>query len=170
MLADLGANVVLVEPINGSSLRETAPFGPNGESLGFLWRNANKSGISIDFNTESGSQQLLTLLSEADVWLEDGSPLGDVMVDAVIKNMPALVVTSITPFGYTGPYADLIANDDVLEAMSGMMFKAGISSKDPLLPPTRWRRMLLQFLLRSRPCLPCIRRCEQGQGSTWIWR
>ena len=108
LLADLGANVVLVEPINGSSLRETAPFGPNGESLGFLWRNANKSGISIDFNTESGSQQLLTLLSEADVWLEDGSPLGDVMVDAVIENMPALVVTSITPFGYTGPYADLI--------------------------------------------------------------
>ena len=37
LLADLGANVVLVEPINGSSLRETAPFGPNGESLGFLW-------------------------------------------------------------------------------------------------------------------------------------
>ena len=164
LLADLGANVVLVEPINGSSLRETAPFGPNGESLGFLWRNANKSGISIDFNTESGSQQLLTLLSEADVWLEDGSPLGDVMIDAVIENMPALVVTSITPFGYTGPYADLIANDDVLEAMSGMMFKAGISSKDPLLPPTPMATDVASISAAVATVLAVYQKMRTGSG------
>ena len=133
LLADLGANVVLVEPASGSSLRRIAPFGPNGDSLGFLWRNANKSGVSIDFDSDSDSQKLLSLLSEADVWIEDGSQLGTISVDAVTKDMPGLVVTSITPFGYTGPYADLIANDDVLEAMSGMMFKAGISDKEPLL-------------------------------------
>ena len=55
LLADLGANVVLVEPASGSSLRRIAPFGPNGDSLGFLWRNANKSGVSIDFDSDSDS-------------------------------------------------------------------------------------------------------------------
>ena len=49
---------------------------------------------------------------------------------------PHLVITSITPFGSSGPYSGLIANDDVLEAISGMMFKAGIANKTPLLPPT----------------------------------
>ena len=127
LLSDLGADVVLVEPPQGSDLRRVAPFSPNGESLGFLWRNANKSSVVIDCATEEGSEKLLQLLGEADVWIESGSNLGEVKPDFVVNKFPGLVITSITPFGYFGPYADLLANDDVLEAMSGMMFKAGIA-------------------------------------------
>ena len=43
LLADLGAEVVLVEPSEGSDLRKIDPFYPTGQSLGFAWRNANKS-------------------------------------------------------------------------------------------------------------------------------
>ena len=136
LLSDLGADVVLVEPKSGSDLRRMAPFSPNGQSLGFLWRNANKSGISLDFGTENGSELLLELLGKADIWIESGSDLGAVTPELVERYFPHLIITSITPFGYTGPYADLTANDDVLEAMSGMMFKAGIATKPPLLPPT----------------------------------
>lgn len=136
LLADLGAEVVLVEPSEGSDLRKIAPFSPTGQSLGFAWRNANKSGVSINFETQSGCDSFLKLVSTADVWIECGQDLGRINLEAVLASCPGLVITSITPFGYSGPYSDLVANDDVLEAMSGMLFKAGIATKPPLLPPT----------------------------------
>ena len=164
LLADLGASVVLVEPLGGSSLRNAAPFSSDGESLGFLWRNANKSGISIDFETENGSDELLSLLMEADVWIEDGSDIGSVASSNVREICPSLVITSITPFGYTGPYAELIANDDVLEAMSGMMFKAGISEKDPLLPPTSMATDVASISAAVATVLAVYQKMKTGKG------
>ena len=164
LLADLGASVVLVEPLGGSSLRNAAPFSSDGESLGFLWRNANKSGISIDFETENGSDELLSLLMEADVWIEDGSDIGSVASSNVRETCPSLVITSITPFGYTGPYAELIANDDVLEAMSGMMFKAGISEKDPLLPPTSMATDVASISAAVATVLAVYQKMKTGKG------
>ena len=72
LLSDLGADVVLVEPPQGSNLRQAAPFSPNGESLGFLWRNANKSGITLDISTKKGYEEFTHLLSKADIWIESG--------------------------------------------------------------------------------------------------
>ncbi len=164
LLADLGASVVLVEPLGGSSLRNAAPFSSDGESLGFLWRNANKSGISIDFETANGSDELLSLLMEADVWIEDGSDIGSVTSSNVREARPSLVITSITPFGYTGPYAELIANDDVLEAMSGMMFKAGISEKDPLLPPTSMATDVASISAAVATVLAVYQKMKTGKG------
>lgn len=164
LLADLGASVVLVEPLGGSSLRNAAPFSSDGESLGFLWRNANKSGISINFETENGSDELLSLLMEADVWIEDGSDIGSVASSNVREACPSLVITSITPFGYTGPYAELIANDDVLEAMSGMMFKAGISEKDPLLPPTSMATDIASISAAVATVLAVYQKMKTGKG------
>ena len=164
LLADLGASVVLVEPLGGSSLRNAAPFSSDGESLGFLWRNANKSGISIDFETANGSDELLSLLMEADVWIEDGSDIGSVASSNVREACPSLVITSITPFGYTGPYAELIANDDVLEAMSGMMFKAGISEKDPLLPPTSMATDVASISAAVATVLAVYQKMKTGKG------
>ena len=136
LLSDLGADVVLIEPPQGSTLRQAAPFSPNNESLGFLWRNANKSGISLDTSTKEGYEEFTHLLSEADIWIESGENLYNSSIDSIADMFPHLVITSITPFGSSGPYSGLIANDDVLEAISGMMFKAGIANKTPLLPPT----------------------------------
>ena len=53
------------------------------------------------------------------------SNLGEIKPDFVIEKFPGLVITSITPFGYFGPYAGLLANDDVLEAMSQFVLFVG---------------------------------------------
>ncbi len=164
LLADLGAQVVLVEPIEGSNLRHSAPFTSNGESLGFLWRNANKAGITIDYRTEEGTDEFLSLLGETDVWIESASDLGRVTVSLVSEMMPELVITSITPFGYTGPYSDLIANDDVLEAMSGMMFKAGIADKDPLIPPTPMATDVASISAAVATTLAVYQKIQTGEG------
>ena len=164
LLSDLGADVVLVEPPQGSDLRRVAPFSPNGESLGFLWRNANKSSVVIDYATEEGSGELLQLLGEADVWIESGSNLGEIKPDFVVAKFPGLVITSITPFGYFGPYADLLANDDVLEAMSGMMFKAGIASKSPLLPPTTLATDVASISAAVATVLAFYQKSRTGEG------
>ena len=164
LLSDLGADVVLVEPPQGSDLRRVAPFSPNGESLGFLWRNANKSSVVIDCTTEQGAEKLLQLLGEADVWIESGSNLGEIKPDFVIEKFPGLVITSITPFGYFGPYAGLLANDDVLEAMSGMMFKAGIASKSPLLPPTALATDVASISAAVATVLAFYQKSRTGEG------
>ena len=164
LLSDLGADVVLVEPPQGSDLRRVAPFSPNGESLGFLWRNANKSSVVIDCTTEQGAEKLLQLLGEADVWIESGSNLGEIKPDFVIEKFPGLVITSITPFGYFGPYAGLLANDDVLEAMSGMMFKAGIAPKSPLLPPTTLATDVASISAAVATVLAFYQKSRTGEG------
>ena len=164
LLSDLGADVVLVEPPQGSDLRRVAPFSPNGESLGFLWRNANKSSVVIDCTTEQGAEKLLQLLGEADVWIESGSNLGEIKPDFVIEKFPGLVITSITPFGYFGPYAGLLANDDVLEAMSGMMFKAGIAPKSPLLPPTALATDVASISAAVATVLAFYQKSRTGEG------
>jgi crotonobetainyl-CoA:carnitine CoA-transferase CaiB-like acyl-CoA transferase len=145
-------------------LRRVAPFSPNGESLGFLWRNANKSSVVIDCTTEQGAEKLLQLLGEADVWVESGSNLGEIKPDFVIEKFPGLVITSITPFGYFGPYAGLLANDDVLEAMSGMMFKAGIAPKSPLLPPTALATDVASISAAVATVLAFYQKSRTGEG------
>lgn len=137
LLADMGADVILVEPPGGSSLRQRHPRSPDGaHGLGFAWRNANKRGIVLDLADADDRARFEALLDDADVWLESAGRNALVDPAAASASRPELVVTSITPFGLTGPYADFAANDDVLEAFGAAMFKAGIADKSPLLPPT----------------------------------
>ena len=164
LLADLGAEVVLIEPPKGSDLRRAAPFSAGGESLGFLWRNANKSGITLDIASESGNKEFLQLLSEADIWIESGAALGNTSVSSIAEMFPRLVITSITPFGYSGPYSEYVANDDVLEAMSGMMFKAGIADKTPLLPPTTMATDIASISAAVATVLAFYQKLRTGAG------
>ena len=83
LLSDLGADVVLIEPTQGSTLRQAAPLSLNNESLGFLWRNANKSGISLDTSTKEGYEEFTHLLSEADIWIESGENLYNSSIDSI---------------------------------------------------------------------------------------
>ena len=136
LLADMGADVILVEPPGGSAGRTAPPFSPDGHSLAFAWRNANKRGIVLDLTDESDAARFAELLHDADVLIESNDP-GDALDPTALRAQhPHLVVTSVTPFGQHGPYVDHPANDDVLEAIGGAMFKAGLAEKSPLLPPT----------------------------------
>jgi len=139
LLAELGADVVRVEPPGGAPSRRLPPYGPDGDGLYFAYRNVNKRGVTIDLTEESGRSRLRQLLADADVFIESGQPgeLATLGIDptALTEDFPQLIVTSITAFGQTGPYAGHVATSDTIFAMSGWLAGSGIPEKPPLLAP-----------------------------------
>jgi len=115
LLADLGAEVIKVErPLVGDSARRKGPFPqdiPHSERSGlFLYLNTNKKGISLDVGTALGKRIFLKLVQWADILIEDHLPqemeeMG-LTYGALREVNPRLVMTSITPYGQTGPYAN----------------------------------------------------------------
>jgi len=115
LLADLGAEVIKIEhPDAGDSSRHLSPFLndiPHPEQSGlFMYLNTNKLGITLDITTMHGRKIFLDLVKQVDVFVEDKPPcfmegLG-VQYDRLKEINPRLVMTSITPFGQTGPYRD----------------------------------------------------------------
>jgi crotonobetainyl-CoA:carnitine CoA-transferase CaiB-like acyl-CoA transferase len=115
LLADLGAEVVKVEePTRGDPTRRAGPFPqdvPHPERSGlFLYLNTNKLGVTLNAVAASGWRLLRELLRDADVLVEDLPPgraeaLG-LSYEALATAYPELIVTSITPFGSSGPYRD----------------------------------------------------------------
>ena len=138
LLADLGADVVRVEPADGVPSRSTPPF-HGDRSLYFEVRNFNKRSAVVDLSSDVGRDRLVTLLARADVWIETTRPgsLRRIGLDpfGLVDRFPHLIVASITAFGQTGPYRDYEATDDVLTAMGGEIFRSGVVRKPPLLVP-----------------------------------
>ena len=119
MLADLGADVIQVEPPGGSSARQTGPWlddVPGPERSLFWWAYArNKRSLVIDFDDPSEIEVLRQLATGADFWIESEQPgrlaaIGLGYEDLAALN-PGLVYVSITPFGQTGPKAHWQATD-----------------------------------------------------------
>ena len=127
ILAQMGAEVIKVEPPEGDSARRTGPFpgdSPHPEKSGlFLATNANKQGITLDLSSSDGAAAFRKLAAGADIVIENPPPdvlEGHGLGYESLKNAnPGLVFTSITPFGNRGPYKDFKATDLVLYHMSG---------------------------------------------------
>ncbi|MDD5038861.1 MAG: CoA transferase [Dehalococcoidales bacterium] len=115
LLADLGAEVIKVEkPGSGDKARSWGPFPqdiPHPEKSGlFLYVNTNKLGVTLDVRTAAGGKIFRELVKWADVVVESNPPeemrrLG-LDRESLHHLNPRLVITSITPFGQTGPYRD----------------------------------------------------------------
>lgn len=142
LLADLGADVVKVEPPDGDPLRRMGPFpssGPDPEQSGlFLHLNANKRGIVLDLESE-GRGRLDQLLASADLFVHsyrgrEGARLR-LDYESLSSLNQKLVVTSVTPFGLSGPYADWQSEEIVEWAMGGYMYFGGEPDRTPLLVP-----------------------------------
>ncbi len=143
ILADLGADVILIEPPSGSPSRRMAPFA-NGEpgqdrSLYFIHFNTNKRGIVLDLDDAAARTRFLELVREADVVLESGRPgemdgRGLGYEDLAAIN-PGIIVTSITPFGQTGPYRDFVGADIAVAAMGGVVYAEGEAVGPPTTMP-----------------------------------
>ncbi|UYP18671.1 CoA transferase [Rhodococcus sp. Z13] len=137
-LADLGAEVVLVERPGGSASRSAPPI-RNGVSIPFALRNANKLGVVVDLDDEAGRDRLRSLAASSDILIESLPPghlaaRGVGPADLRVMN-PALVAVSVTPFGQDGPYRDWAATEQVLYALSGVLSRSGEPGEPPLLPP-----------------------------------
>ena len=141
LLADFGADVIKVEPPDvGDEARRAGPFAgddPHPEkSIPFLFLNTNKRGITLNIGSPTGRTLLSSLLQRVDALVHNLPPveaesLGLGYWDLAELN-PGLVVTSITPFGQTGPYRDYAAEDIVTCALSGLMYHSGDSDREPL--------------------------------------
>jgi benzylsuccinate CoA-transferase BbsE subunit len=147
LLADLGADVVKVEPPAGSSARRVGPFvkdipGPN-RSLNFWYHNTNKRSVVLDVEgSEEARATFRRLVASADLVIEDRAPgvlaaLG-LGAEALRSGHEALIVCSITPFGQDGPWAQYRSSDFVSLALGGPMAMNGYSPEDgPGAPPVR---------------------------------
>jgi len=140
LLADLGADVIKVESPSGDKLRGRGPFFHDEvhheKSLHFLHYNTNKRSITLNLELEDGRALFKELVIRADAVLETFRPgylesLGLGYGDLQGIN-PGMVMTSITPFGQTGPHRDLKATDLVNIAMSGLMHLTGPPEGPPL--------------------------------------
>ena len=137
LLADLGADVIKVEPPGGDQTRGAMGFKMKGaDSLGFLNMNRNKRSITLDLKSEAGKAVLKTLARDADILVENYRPgamrrLG--LGYEVLKDInPRLVYTSISGFGQTGPWADRPGFDLMAQAMSGVMSVTGYPDSPPV--------------------------------------
>ena len=115
LLADMGADVIKIEPPHGGDqARRRGPFykGQSGldTSLLFIYLNSNKRGITLDVSTPKGKELLLALVEGVDLLVEDLSASEGVKLGLDYSSLhrvnPQLLVTSITPFGRSGPYRD----------------------------------------------------------------
>ncbi len=143
LLADLGAEVVKVEPPGGAGERRWGPFKddvPHPErSLYFLYPNSNKKGIQLDLQDSADKESFKELVKRADVVIESFQPgylasLG-LGYDALRALNPGLVLASISGFGQTGPHSRYKAPEIVAFAMGGIMYLSGDSDKPPLSMP-----------------------------------
>ena len=137
-LADLGADVVRIEPPTGASSRGAAPFHEQ-ISIPFALRNANKRSVAIDVTTDCGNWHFARLVQSADILIDSPRPGGvagaDMEPAELLAINPALVAVSVTGFGRTGPYRDWTATESVIYALSGVLSRSGEPGREPLLPP-----------------------------------
>lgn len=141
ILGDLGADVILVEPPEGSPARTQPPFagdvpGPD-RSLPFLNANRNKRSVALDLTNERDLARVRALAQRSDILIEDSMPgtlaaLG-LGYETLGPLAPGLVYVSITPFGQSGPHRDYKGGDLIAEATGGVMFATG----DDELPPVK---------------------------------
>ncbi|WP_067680080.1 CaiB/BaiF CoA transferase family protein [Nocardia miyunensis] len=168
-LADLGAEVIRVEPPGGSRSRAAAPT-VAGTSIAFALRNANKLGITVDLATAAGVERFRELARGADIVVESAAPgrLAELGVSAaeIRSAIPGLVWTSITGFGQTGPYREWVATEQVLYALSGVLSRSGAPGADPLLPPAGLVEETVGAHAVWATLLAYRRRLETGRGET----
>jgi len=140
LLAGLGAEVIKVEPPEGSPTRRIGPFyqdEPGPERSLFFWvYNRGKRSVRLDLSAPHGREQLLRLVGGADVLLD--TSCGDLNARlgldraALEERFPALIIGRATPFGDAGPWRDFKASDLIHLALGGEMMNCGY---DP--DPTR---------------------------------
>ncbi|MFZ5825748.1 MAG: CaiB/BaiF CoA transferase family protein [Bacillota bacterium] len=128
LLADLGADVIKVEPPAGDSSRKMAG-GKNGNSPAFQGVNRGKRGLVLDLKSAEGRERLLALVQEADVLVENyrAGVMEDLGLgyEALKQINPGLIYCSISGFGQTGPYRQRGGFDLIAQGMSGIMSVTG---------------------------------------------
>lgn len=136
MLADMGADVIKVEKLEGDDARRFAPILPHGESASFMMLNRHKRGIALNLKTDGGKAVLRRMLATADVVTENYrqgtmEKLG-MGYEQLRETNPALIYCAISGYGRTGPYADKGGFDLIAQGLSGLMSVTGEPGQAPI--------------------------------------
>jgi crotonobetainyl-CoA:carnitine CoA-transferase CaiB-like acyl-CoA transferase len=145
LMADMGAEVIKLENPRGDRARQRGPFPghlPHPDKSGlFLYLNTNKLGATLDIGTPEGFDLLEKLAVEADVLMHDFAPpemdrIG-LTYERLRKVNPRLVMTSITPFGLTGPWRNRRAEELTTWSAGGLIVLNGGGPARPEMPPLK---------------------------------
>jgi crotonobetainyl-CoA:carnitine CoA-transferase CaiB-like acyl-CoA transferase len=148
LLAEVGADVIKVEPPWGEGARNAGPH-RSGHSNGdnargdrggrFAFLNTNKLGVTLNLKHQRGIELLMRMLEGADLLIENFAPgtLARLGLEAaeLLKRFPRLSLVSISNFGAEGPDRDAALNDLVLFARGGWTYPVGEPDREPLTPP-----------------------------------
>lgn len=144
LMADLGADVIKIEPPGGQATRRVGPFFNDiphlDRSLAFWHYNTSKRGLTLNLECQEGRELFLQLVPSADILLESYAPgylpgLG-LGYDAVSRLNTGLIMCSMTPFGQTGPWSAYRTSDLMHLAAGGQMAGSGYDAHDvPDAPP-----------------------------------
>ena len=173
LLSDLGAEVIKVEPPEGSPSRRLPPLDPltPEHSLFFTMRNCGKRSVVLDLDAAEGKERSEALLASADVVIDSAEPeahaaagRAELEAEALAARHPHLVVASVTSYGRTGPYAGRDVPGSIIDATSGMCWKAGLPEREPLMPPGNVSGDIAGLMAAFAIICALIQRCGHGAG------
>lgn len=176
LLADLGADVVKVEPLDGSPARREGPFRADvpdvDGSLHFWHHNTSKRSVAVDFGTSDGIEVVRSVLRTADVLL-DGLAVGRLasfgLDDKALRELnTSLTIVHISPFGQQGPWSGYLGSDLVNIALGGTAAVCGYDAPSDAGPiaPTGGQAANLAGVMGATAALAAEyrrRRTQQGQ-------
>jgi crotonobetainyl-CoA:carnitine CoA-transferase CaiB-like acyl-CoA transferase len=174
LLADLGADVIKVEPPRGVTGRRIGPYVAGREddpdaSLHFWTYNTSKRSVELD-ETPAGRAQRDDLLGSADVVITTWTPAQlaehELDLDGLLAGRPELIVVSVTPFGLTGPWAEYRSSDLIGLAAGGLLNLCGYDdhSIPPIRPGGNQAYMVAASFAHCGVLLALIARRRSGQG------
>ena len=171
MMADHGADVIMVEPANGvgEPVREIGETTPDGWSVWFRNVARGKRSLKLNLKDPAGVELLLKLAEQADVFVEAFRPgvvkrLG-VGYEAVSARNPRIVYCSISAFGQEGRHAQKPAHDLVVQAMTGFMdLGRGLTDNAPAPPGIAFADASSSLMALSGILMALYRRTQTGEG------
>ncbi|MFC1934624.1 CaiB/BaiF CoA transferase family protein [Chloroflexota bacterium] len=136
ILAELGAEVIKVEPLEGEQGRWAGLITELGESLAFQARNRGKLSVTVNIKTELGKELVRDLVKTSDIFVENYrvgvlERLG-FGYESLKALQPKIIMTSITGYGQYGPYANKPAHDPLMYPVSGIMSLTGSPDGPPM--------------------------------------
>jgi crotonobetainyl-CoA:carnitine CoA-transferase CaiB-like acyl-CoA transferase len=169
ILADLGADVIKLEPPEGDVMRQNAPLRSKGMGHIFLHANRNKRSVVLDLKQEAGRAACLALAKTADVLVYNIRPqamarLG-LSYEAVRAANPRLVYAGAFGYSQRGPYAAKAAYDDLIQGAAGLPWLAqAAGAPEPLYTPVIIADRSVGLHLANAVCAALYRREKTGVG------
>ena len=174
LLADLGADVIRLEPPTGVDARRVPPYfhdaaDPN-HSLDFWYFNTSKRSVTLNLWSADGQAIFRRLLARADVVIESLSPADRLRLlpsDEELETLnPGLIRCSVTGFGLWGPHAAYAATDLIGVAMAGILTLAGYPDRAPTMPPYNQGLLSAGVQAAQGILAALLQRDRSGRGQT----